>query len=87
VKVWCRWGAALAGAWAIFASVVLSAQPPPGFEPAGGEPLVEQLPAAPLVIAAYAFVWVALFVYAWSIWRRLVRVEGELTALEQRIKR
>jgi len=42
------------------------------------------LPAAPLLVAAYAFVWVALFVYLWSIWRRLGRVERDMRTLQQR---
>ena len=37
--------------------------------------------AAPLLIAAYAFVWVALMVYLWSIWSRLGRVERDLQEL------
>ena len=50
-----------------------------------GRPLPpsEQLPAAPLLITAYAFVWIALMVYVWSIWRRLNKVEDEMRALER----
>ena len=44
----------------------------------------EQLPAAPLLIAAYAFVWLAAMFYLWTIWRRLGKVEAEMRALEQR---
>ena len=44
----------------------------------------DQLPAAPLLVAAYAFAWVAMFVYLWSIWRRLARVERELASLANR---
>jgi CcmD family protein len=39
------------------------------------------------VIAAYAFVWVALMAYLWSIWRRLGRVEAEMRTLEARRSR
>lgn len=64
------------------------AQPPPTgqeeFVPINELPPEDQLPAAPLLIAAYAFVWVTLFVYLWSIWRRLRKVEGELQQLERR---
>ena len=74
-----------------FCSIVLLASPawalqPPtgGFVPVTPDMVVEQLPAAPLLIAAYAFVWVALLVYVWSIWRRLGKVESEMHALEQR---
>ena len=62
-------------------------QPPPAqgeFVPISQLPPGDQLPAAPLLIAAYAFVWIALMVYLWSIWRRLGKVESELHALEQR---
>ena len=44
----------------------------------------DQLPAAPLLIAAYGFAWIAMFVYLWSIWRRLARVERELASLASR---
>jgi len=55
-----------------------------GFVPMNSLPPADQLPAAPLLIAAYAFVWVALMVYLWSIWVRLGRVEREMQALQQR---
>ena len=53
-----------------------------GFEPVANLPAPEreQLPAAPLVMAAYAVVWVMVFGYLWSIWRRLGAVERELRA-------
>ncbi len=47
----------------------------------------EHLPAAPLVMAAYAFVWVALLVYVWSLWRRVGAVQKELTDLRRRAER
>ena len=49
--------------------------------PVDSLPPAEQLPAAPLLVAAYAFVWVAVMVYVWSIWRRLNKVEAEMRAL------
>ena len=59
-----------------------------GFEPVANLPNVvpEQLPAAPLVMAAYAFVWVMVVAYLWSIWRRLGAVEREMKSLEARIE-
>ena len=65
---------------------VLGAQPAQTdqFVPVGQVPAAEQLPAAPLVIAAYAFVWVAVFVYLWSIWRRIGKVEADMRALDRR---
>lgn len=47
-------------------------------------PPTEQLPAAPLLIAAYAFAWIAVFFYVWTVWRRLNKVETEMRALERR---
>ena len=41
----------------------------------------EQLPGAPLVIGAYAFIWVAVLVYVWSLWRRLSAVQKDVDAL------
>jgi CcmD family protein len=58
-----------------------------GFVPmTGNEPDVEKLPAAPLVFAAYAFVWVAMIAYVFSLWRRLVRVERELADVTARLE-
>jgi CcmD family protein len=70
----------------LLAASTIASQPPgqEGFVPVTPETAVEQLPAAPLLIVAYAFVWVALLVYVWSIWRRLEKVEREMHALEQR---
>jgi CcmD family protein len=48
-------------------------------------PQQDQLPAAPLLVAAYAFVWVALLVYVWTIWRRLMKVEREIQELSSRV--
>ena len=58
-----------------------------GFVPIDQLPTPESFPAAPLVIAAYAFAWIAVFVYVWSVWRRLGRVERELKGLEARAGR
>jgi CcmD family protein len=44
----------------------------------------ERLPAAPLVLSAYAAAWLLIFLYVWSLWRRLSRVESELQQLSQR---
>ena len=74
-------GLALAGILCSLFVIAGSAQarqppaPPDGFVPASSLPSQEQLPAAPLVIGAYAVAWVAVFGYLWSIWQRVGRVE------------
>lgn len=72
----------------LLAAQTLAFQPSPGgqteFVPIGQLPPTEQLPAAPLLVAAYAFVWIAVMFYLWSIWRRLNKVEAEMRALERR---
>lgn len=72
---------------------VVAQQPPAGggspqvegFVPVDTLPASEQLPAARLLVAAYAFVWLAVFGYVWSLWRRLEKVEGDLQQLAKRI--
>jgi CcmD family protein len=62
-------------------------QAPPGqgeFLPVDQLPPSEQLPAAPLLITAYAFVWIAVFFYVWTVWSRLNKVEAEMRVLEKR---
>jgi CcmD family protein len=67
-----------------------AAQPPAapqeGFVPIDKLPTAEQLPAAPLLIGAYAFAWVAVLLYVWSVWRRLDRVERELREVARRLE-
>jgi CcmD family protein len=62
------------------------AQPPPQneFVPMDKLPPTDQLPSAPLLIGAYAFVWLAAMFYLWTIWQRLNRVEAEMRLLEQK---
>ena len=68
------------------AATAFALQPPPQteFVPVNSLPPADQLPAAPLLIAAYAFVWIAVMVYLWSIWRRLNKVQRDMQALERR---
>ncbi|MGE5245419.1 MAG: CcmD family protein [Betaproteobacteria bacterium] len=75
----------MAGGLLLTAAPAFALQPGQSeFVPVSSLPKTEQMPAAPLLITAYAFVWVALLVYVWSIWRRLGRVEAEMQALAQR---
>ena len=72
----------------LLASSAFAFQPPAGqseFVPVDSVPLADQLPAAPLLVTAYAFVWLAVMVYLWSIWRRLNTVETEMRALAQKM--
>jgi CcmD family protein len=63
-----------------------AAQPPKDFVPVDAAPEGEQIPAMPLLGAAYGFIWVGLLGYVWSIARRLHHVEAELADLESRKK-
>lgn len=56
-----------------------------GFVPVDQLPQQEAVPAQPLVAAAYAFAWLAVAGYTFSIWRRLTRVERELQEALRRI--
>jgi CcmD family protein len=65
------------------------AQPPAGqdeFVPVGQLPVQEQLPAAPLLIAAYAFLWVMLLLYVVMLWRRLAKVEQEIASVSRQVE-
>ena len=67
-------------------NVLVLAQPgQTEFVPVTELPPSEQLPAAPLLIAAYAFVWIAVLAYLWLIWRRLSKVEQEIGDLSSQM--
>jgi CcmD family protein len=67
-------------------NAVVFAQPGQSeFQPVTEVPASEQLPSAPLVIAAYAFVWLAFMFYVWMMWKKLGKVERELTQLSAQI--
>ena len=81
----------LTGAVGLALPGLVHAQPPrpapaqDGFVPVDQLPPQDQVPAAPLVIAAYAVVWIAVFGYLWSIWQRLGRVEHEIAEARRRV--
>src|SRR5262245_36214039 len=93
-----RWRAVLlcvllAAGSARSAIVPLTAQDQPPKRPAQDEfvpidelPPQEQLPAAPLLIAAYSVAWVLVAGYLFSIWRRMGRVEHELAEISRRVQ-
>ena len=70
---------------------IAAAQPPAttaaqdGFVPVDESKPQEHLPAAPLVMAAYALAWMVIFGYVWSLWSRLSRVEREIGEVTRRI--
>lgn len=68
----------------------VAAQPPTtaaqeGFVPMDDVPPEDQMPAAPLVAAAYGVVWAIAVGYLWTIWRRLGAVEAELADVARRV--
>lgn len=57
-----------------------------GFEPVSSLPATQEtLPAAPMVMAAYGFVWLMVMAYLWTIWRRLGTVQRELESVARRV--
>lgn len=46
----------------------------------------EELPATPLVAAAYGIAWAAILFYVWSVWRRLNQVERDLRDVNRRLQ-
>ena len=55
------------------------------FLPIDQLPPGEQLPAAPLLIAAYSVVWILVAGYLFSIWKRLGSVERDIAELSRRL--
>jgi CcmD family protein len=71
----------------LMTTMLVAQQPQSEFIPVKEVPASEQLPAAPLVIAAYAFVWIAFLAYVWLMWRRLGKVEQELSSLSVQLSK
>lgn len=69
---------------AVPALVLAQAPSPDEFVPISQIPAEEQIPAINLVAAAYAFVWLALIAYVWSLGRRLAKTEDDLARLERK---
>ena len=57
-------------------------KPTDEFVPISQLPPQDQLPAAPLLVTAYSFVWIALFGYLVSVAQRLTKVQREVERLE-----
>ena len=71
----------------LMAASLVAQEPQTGFVPVTEVPASEQLPAVPLVLTAYAFVWGAFLVYAWTMWRKLGKVEEELATLSAQMSK
>ena len=73
------------------APAVTAAQQPPDqqeqFLPIDQLPPQEQYPVLPLLVGAYVFVVVVLFVYVFSLARRLTVVQREVERLDADLKR
>jgi CcmD family protein len=83
-RQWARAAAVLG--LAVWATAGLGAQEPQSEFVKASQVPTEVLPAAPLVLIAYAFVWVALIGYVFALWRRLGRVERELAQVSSRLE-
>ncbi len=49
------------------------------FVPIESLPPADQLPAAPLLVIAYALAWVAVLGFVWVTWRRLGQIEDDFS--------
>jgi CcmD family protein len=85
LKRWCA-ALSLSIAWGIAAIAAQQPQRQEEWIPVSQLPPQEQLPAAPLLIGAYVFVLVVLFVYVLSVSRRLRSVQAEIDRLDTTIK-
>ena len=82
-----KYGVLLAVIAVVLAAIVpLVAQVPEGMVPFRPGEQQETLPATPLVFAAYAFVWAALIVYIFVLWRRLGHIERELAEVRTQLR-
>jgi CcmD family protein len=69
----------------LMSAAVFAQEPQSEFQPVTEVPASEQMPSAPLVIAAYAFVWLAFMFYVWMMWKKLGKVDRELAQLSTQI--
>ena len=71
------------GLLALSWGVAAQQQTPDGFKPFDENAPRETLPAAPLVFVAYALAWVALAFYAFTLFRKVTKLEGDLAELRK----
>ena len=53
------------------------------FVPVKDLPLADQMPAGPLVLGAYGFIWAVVLVYVFMLSRRLQAVQKDIDALKR----
>jgi CcmD family protein len=85
LKRWCA-VLSLSIAWGMAAVAAQQPQRQEEFTPISQLPPQEQMPAAPLLIGAYAFVLIVLFLYLFIVARRLTHVQQEIDRLDTTIK-
>jgi hypothetical protein len=56
------------------------------FVPVTNLPPAEQMPAGPLVLGAYGFMWAAVLVYVYLLSRRLATVQTDIDALKRQTR-
>ena len=89
VRVLVVWVLVLAGSAIVPASATPTQPRTPAaqdeFVPVSELPDAEQLPAAPLLLTAYAAFWIAVFLYLWSIRKRMASLDRDLADLRRRL--
>jgi CcmD family protein len=84
VKHLLRASIVLASIVLVCSTVLLAQTPQSQFVPQESLPKQELSPG-PLLYGAYAFVWGALIVYLFFLWRRIGRVERELADVNRKL--
>lgn len=81
------WGAAIVAVLQATAAWAQTTPPQSEFVPLSEAARAQQesLPASPLVYGAYGFVWIALVVYVFLLWRRIGKVERDLADVSTRL--
>jgi cytochrome bd-type quinol oxidase subunit 2 len=82
---WRTWLMMLAAVALVAVPALAQERAAPGmseFSPVNSLPPDQRMPDGPLLIALYAVIWVALLLFLWAIWRRLGKVDGELSRVE-----
>ena len=75
-----------AGMFWVHPVLALGQQPQSVFVPIDQLPAQETIPASRLLLTAYAFVWVALTGFVWSVSRRLRQVEHDLADARRQLR-